>query len=310
MTINDNIRRLRLEKHLSQEKLGELLGVSGQAVSKWEQGITSPDISLVPIIAECFGVTIDSLFDGMDVRKYPGYQSERNELLAMYIRPEGSEKDFENAVEAFNEVILNGRASTEDFISCGILHKVHALREIELALYYYRRAISEGNEVRDVQWMCAHQVLTNLLADIGRVEEAVEEHRKWRDTEPEDAWAHVSYSYALVRAGRLEEAWEEIKVALKLNVEDANVRTAAGDLCAKLGYYEEAVQHWDKAFKLDSTSISCLFSKAEMYVTIGENKKAIAQYEDILDWLEKHGYNMDIEGRYPRRRIDELLLLS
>ena len=310
MTINENIRRLRLEKHLSQEKLGELLGVSGQAVSKWEQGITSPDISLVPIIAECFGVTIDSLFDGMDVRKYPGYQSERNELLAMYTRPEGSEKDFENAVKAFNEVILNGKASTEDYISYGILHKVRAFREIELALYYYRRAISEGNEARDMKWMCAHQTLTNLLADIGRVEEAVEEHRKWRDTEPEDAWAYVSYSYALEKAGCLEEAWEEIKAALKLNMEDVNVRTAAGDLCAKLGYYEEAVQHWDKAFELDSTSISCLFSKAEMYVTIGENEKAIAQYKDILEWLEEHGYNMDIEGRYPRRRIDELLLLS
>lgn len=39
MTLNENIRNLRLEKKLSQEKLGELLGVSAQAVSKWEQGI-------------------------------------------------------------------------------------------------------------------------------------------------------------------------------------------------------------------------------------------------------------------------------
>lgn len=38
MTISDNIRSLRLKKRLSQEKLEELLNVSGQAVSKWEQG--------------------------------------------------------------------------------------------------------------------------------------------------------------------------------------------------------------------------------------------------------------------------------
>ena len=40
MTINQNIRKLRLQKHLSQEGLGELLGVSGQAVSKWERGVS------------------------------------------------------------------------------------------------------------------------------------------------------------------------------------------------------------------------------------------------------------------------------
>ena len=73
MLISSNIRSLRLQKHLSQEKLGELLGVSAQAVSKWEQGITSPDISLLPLLAECFGVTIDSLFQGVPARKYPGY---------------------------------------------------------------------------------------------------------------------------------------------------------------------------------------------------------------------------------------------
>ena len=60
MTMNENIKTLRLQKRLSQEALGELLGVSAQAVSKWEQGLTSPDISLLPALAECFGVTIDS----------------------------------------------------------------------------------------------------------------------------------------------------------------------------------------------------------------------------------------------------------
>ncbi len=49
MAINKNIRMFRLKNHLSQEALGELLGVSAQAVSKWEQGITSPDISLLPL---------------------------------------------------------------------------------------------------------------------------------------------------------------------------------------------------------------------------------------------------------------------
>lgn len=62
MKIHENIRKLRLQKHFSQEELGVRLGISGQAVSKWEQGLTSPDISLLLPLAECFGVTIDSLF--------------------------------------------------------------------------------------------------------------------------------------------------------------------------------------------------------------------------------------------------------
>ena len=81
MTINENIRALRLKNRLSQEKLGELLGVSGQAVSKWEQTLTSPDISLLPMLAEVFGVTIDALFEGVQVRKFPGYQGKKASYL-------------------------------------------------------------------------------------------------------------------------------------------------------------------------------------------------------------------------------------
>ena len=100
MTINENIRKFRLQKHLSQEELGTHLGISGQAVSKWEQGTTSPDISLLPLLAECFGVTIDSLFGDAASRRYPGYGGERNELVAFYTDKNGKEADFKRAADA------------------------------------------------------------------------------------------------------------------------------------------------------------------------------------------------------------------
>ena len=118
----DNIRKLRQLKHLSQEALGEILGVSGQAVSKWEQAITSPDISLLPALAGVFGVTIDSLFQDAIARRYPGYGSERSELVAFYTDENGTEKDFRLAAEALGEVILNGKASTEDYVNYGLLY--------------------------------------------------------------------------------------------------------------------------------------------------------------------------------------------
>ena len=87
--------------------------------------------------------------------------------------------------------------------------------------------------------------------------------------------------------------------------EDINVLTAAGDLCAKLGRYDEAEGYWDKISQ-ESTSISHLFSRAKMLADIGEREKAIEQYEEILAWLEAHGYNMELEGKYPRSQIEAL----
>ena len=62
MKIGENIRALRLQKGLTQEQVAQQLGVTYQAVSKWENGTNTPDIALLPEIAALFGVTIDALF--------------------------------------------------------------------------------------------------------------------------------------------------------------------------------------------------------------------------------------------------------
>ena len=62
MNIGTNIYTLRKEKKITQAQLAEKLGVSEQAVSKWENDQCAPDVSLFPIIAEFFGVSIDRLF--------------------------------------------------------------------------------------------------------------------------------------------------------------------------------------------------------------------------------------------------------
>lgn len=64
MTIGKRIAALRKEKGLRQEELAEMLGISGQAVSKWENDQTCPDISLLPQLAKIFGVTVDELLSG------------------------------------------------------------------------------------------------------------------------------------------------------------------------------------------------------------------------------------------------------
>ena len=63
MTIGKNIKRLRQNKGITQEQLGEVLGVSSQAVSKWENETAFPDITILPELAEYFGISIDELMD-------------------------------------------------------------------------------------------------------------------------------------------------------------------------------------------------------------------------------------------------------
>ena len=56
LRIAENIRRLRQERGLTQGQLAERLGVSYQAVSRWENETTYPDIELLPAIASLFGI--------------------------------------------------------------------------------------------------------------------------------------------------------------------------------------------------------------------------------------------------------------
>ena len=61
--IGDKIKTLRKAKDISQEVFANYLGVSFQAVSKWENGNTMPDVTMIPAIASFFGVSTDELFD-------------------------------------------------------------------------------------------------------------------------------------------------------------------------------------------------------------------------------------------------------
>ena len=67
--INEQITFLRKRMNLTQDELANKLGVTNQAVSKWENNICCPDILLLPKIAELFGVSIDSLFENEKVFK-------------------------------------------------------------------------------------------------------------------------------------------------------------------------------------------------------------------------------------------------
>ena len=88
MTIGKRIALLRKEKGLPQEELATHMGVSPQAVSKWENDQTCPDISALPRLARLLGVSVDELLEGKAelpaVRVLP--PAERKPLTDMMLR--------------------------------------------------------------------------------------------------------------------------------------------------------------------------------------------------------------------------------
>ena len=86
-TLGRRIADLRKEKGLKQEVIAEKMGVSSQAVSKWENDQTCPDISVLPLLAEILGVTVDKLLTGKEptpiVQLAP--QEEKDLVLRMEI---------------------------------------------------------------------------------------------------------------------------------------------------------------------------------------------------------------------------------
>ena len=76
LNIGTKIRELRRRDGRTQESLAEVLGVTSQAVSRWESGGSYPDMEIVPSIANYFGVTIDELF---------GYESDREKKITAII---------------------------------------------------------------------------------------------------------------------------------------------------------------------------------------------------------------------------------
>ncbi len=87
MTLGRRIAQLRKEKELKQDDLAQMLDVSAQAVSKWENDQTCPDISLLPRLASILDVTVDELLSGKAepaVRILP--EAQRKDINDMMLR--------------------------------------------------------------------------------------------------------------------------------------------------------------------------------------------------------------------------------
>ncbi len=109
LTLGAFIAALRKEKGLTQRELSEMLSVSDKTVSHWERDETSPDISLLPIIADIFGITVDELLKGE--KKEPGEAENESPQ-------ESSENKNEGILYALD--IAFNRFKTKNYISIAL----------------------------------------------------------------------------------------------------------------------------------------------------------------------------------------------
>lgn len=120
MLIGDKIRELRKLRGITQEQLAEAIGISFQAVSKWENHIALPDITLVPALANYFEVTCDELF-GMNLMETKA-QIEAICAEAVKYRecdPEKSRMILEEGLKRYpdNDILLNNLLYVIDYSS-------------------------------------------------------------------------------------------------------------------------------------------------------------------------------------------------
>ena len=181
MDIGRNIYTLRKEKKITQAQLAEKLGVSEQAISKWENNQCAPDVSLFPIIADYFGVSIDRLFgyhmnsyteevkaivkladDSMDtykeieiirdgLKKYPNSPELKIYLAFSLSMINRISKDENEKKEAVNKAV---QLCTEVIDSCGDNKQVDSALDMLTRIY-----IETGNFVK------AEEAISKISAD-------------------------------------------------------------------------------------------------------------------------------------------------
>lgn len=93
-TFGQRFLKLRKSRNLTQEDIAKKLNISAQAVSKWENDISYPDISLLPEIASIFNITVDELL---------GKETNKTEVL-----PEGKRKDINSMMLYINILSVDG----------------------------------------------------------------------------------------------------------------------------------------------------------------------------------------------------------
>lgn len=298
MEIGNQIKALRLRKGVTQEALAEHLGVTPQAVSKWERNTASPDIALLPALSAYFGVTIDELFALSDDTRMERIQN----LLwdVRYLSP----SDAENA-----KVFLLDKARREP--NNGQPHALLAQMENHMALGHHSLAEEYAKEAirRDHTLKTAHFELIQAMGGVCgdwhtfNHHALIEYYKDYVEAHPDHVSGYLWLLEQLIDAGRLEEAeayWR------RMANHDRTFRTPfyRGLIEARRGN-EAAAERWFTQLEAEHGGEWLVWmSLGDIRARQGRYEEAMDCYRRYLDLQEKPRYT---DGLTATAQIREIL---
>ena len=149
MTIGKRIAALRREKNLKQDDLAQMLEVSPQAVSKWENDQTYPDISLLPKLAKILGVSVDELLSG---------KQELQPVVTLV--PEDQRKDIKDMVL---RIVVDSADGDKVRVNLPM-----ALVQLAMEMGMEMPQVSGNDALKDIDWaqvmeLVRHGAMGNLI---------------------------------------------------------------------------------------------------------------------------------------------------
>ena len=302
-TIGQVIRKLRKERNFTQEELAEQLNISAQAVSKWENGTSMPDISQVVPLASVFGVTTDVLFgvEGTNASEEAYRIVNEAEKIKQYGELSTYLDAYGHLLEGLqkypNNLILLNNCVGFGLSLClpenGWLYT--ADRADEIAAETERQAgliISYSKSPSDI--LRAHQVLLFLYSSQGEYGKAAAEAEHF--PERTDFTLHSN----MARVCECRGEWEE--VIRHLGIDNSYTIQALEDNLARLGKayynigrYDQAIAVYESWFRTmeamfgerfpsfhDFDSGDCYLLLAQAYLASGDKEKAMENVENSV----------------------------
>lgn len=290
MELGKKIKQLRLNKGITQEALANVLGVTYQAVSRWENEMTMPDITLLPEISVFFGVSIDELFEFTEESQYQRIKNMLNEK-SMLLNTE-----FENA-KCFLEKQLTMNSNNIDAIKLLAELYMHQSNTFNIvAAEYATKALMLGDTSKS---------MNNILRDVSRVphtdwnfrnhHELINFYIGYIKEYPNELQPYRYLLPMLIADGRVEEARHYLdQIKEKEELERLFVYEVM--ILRRVGKIKEANQVLDNMTKQFSTSWYAWVAVADFRADDCKYEEAIVCYEKSIDLQESPKYTDSLEA--------------